>query len=280
MGVQTQRGIDNPVEQAGYFEVPGEHLYTVLHAVKDPIARVLLVGPFAPERHLSYLPWIRWARYLAARRVECLRYDYRGVGESTGSFEGMTFSDWLEDVELLSRWLRQRSPEVPLVLHGLEMGGILAALAFEKDLADALVLWSPPTNCNQAIRSCLLPRIAAEQLFKYGDDRKPASDYLRRLDEGEVLEMAGYRWSGRLWHDSFKFGLPECMRDEASAASVLKRPVRILKLDKNSVPLIKGSSIGYEGINKDFAELFADNFQWITTALNAPVVRPPGVREQ
>ena len=55
-------------EHAGYFEVPGAHLYTVLHEVKDPVARVLLVGPFASERHISYLPWVRWARYLAARQ--------------------------------------------------------------------------------------------------------------------------------------------------------------------------------------------------------------------
>lgn len=34
-------------EQASYFEVPGAHFYTVLHPVMDPVARVLLVGPFA-----------------------------------------------------------------------------------------------------------------------------------------------------------------------------------------------------------------------------------------
>jgi hypothetical protein len=273
MGLQTQRAGESPIEQAGYFEVPGEHLYTVLHEVSDPVARVLLVGPFAAERHLSYLPWIRWARYLAARRIECLRYDYRGIGESTGNFEVISFADWQEDVELLAGWLRQRSPDVPLALHGLEMGGILAALTFEKGMGDALLLWSAPPNCNQALRSLLLPRIAAEQLFKYGDERRPVSEYLRRLEEGEVLEMAGYRWTSKLWHDSFRFQMPSCMSDEASAVSALKRPVRILKLDKSAVPLIKGSSVGYEGINKDFSVLFADNFQWIYTALATPLGR-------
>lgn len=69
-------------ERAGYFEVPGAHLYTVLHEVKDPIARVLLVGPFASERHNSYIPWVRWARFLAARNIEVLRYDHRGIGRA------------------------------------------------------------------------------------------------------------------------------------------------------------------------------------------------------
>ena len=49
-------------ERAGYYPVSGAHLYTVLHEVAEPLARMLLVGPFASERHNSYLPWVRWAR--------------------------------------------------------------------------------------------------------------------------------------------------------------------------------------------------------------------------
>ena len=83
--MQTQLHTDDALmEHAGYFKVSGAYLYTVLHEVPDPLARVLLVGPFASERHNSYLPWVRWARYLAAKRIEVLRYDYRGIGESTG----------------------------------------------------------------------------------------------------------------------------------------------------------------------------------------------------
>jgi hypothetical protein len=69
--------LNNPLEQAGYLEFRGDHLYSVLHGVPNPVARVLLVGPFASERYFSYLPWVRWARYLADRRIEALRFDYR-----------------------------------------------------------------------------------------------------------------------------------------------------------------------------------------------------------
>jgi hypothetical protein len=39
-------GIENWKSRPGYFRVPGAHLYTVLHRVEDPVARILFVGPF------------------------------------------------------------------------------------------------------------------------------------------------------------------------------------------------------------------------------------------
>jgi len=102
---------NNPLENAGYLEFRGAHVYSVLHGVPEPIARVLLVGPFASERYASCIPWVRWARFLAARRIEALRFDYRGVGESTGNFEDMSFSSWSEDVRFLAEWLKAQSPD-------------------------------------------------------------------------------------------------------------------------------------------------------------------------
>jgi hypothetical protein len=257
----------NPLEQAGYFEVSGAHLYTVLHGVADPVARVLLVGPFASERHHSYIPWVGWARYLAARRIECLRYDYRGIGESTGAFGDMSFESWAEDVRLLAGWLKRRSPDMPVMLHGLEMGSVLAGRAFEAGVSDALLLWTAPLNANQVLRATLLRRLVVDQAFKYGAERKPLSDYVRQLERGDLLEVDGYEWSGKLWGDSFRFELPSSLRDEGSADPACKRPVRTVKLDKHAAPLVGGSSVGYEAVNKDFSGLFADNFAWIATTL-------------
>ena len=54
-------------ERPGYFAVCGASLYTVLHQVEKPVARILLVGPFTLERHTSYRAWVQWARYLASQ---------------------------------------------------------------------------------------------------------------------------------------------------------------------------------------------------------------------
>ena len=267
MEVETEHNLGAQlVEQPGYLQVPGAHLYTVLHAVPDPVARVLLIGPFGPERSTSYTPWVRWARYLAARRVECLRYDYRGVGESTGSFEQMSFDTWSEDVELLARWLRRRSPAVPLVLHGLELGALLASQALAANLGDALLLWSPPKSAHEVLRAWLLRRIAFDNLARYGGERRQTADYLRQL-ETEPLEVEGYRWPGKLWREAFQLELPPGMEQDDGEVAARGRPAKIVRLDKNTDPLINGST--YMSVNPDLTDLFAENFQWIATAVTA-----------
>lgn len=256
-----------PLEDAAYFPVPGAHLYTVVHRVANPAARVLLIGPFASERHYSYIPWVGWARYLAARGIECLRYDYRGIGESTGVFEEMSFEHWLEDVELLAAWLKSQSPDVPLLLHGLELGAVLAACTFDAGVGDALMLWAPPAGANASLRSTLLRRISMDNAFKFGDERKPTSSYLSQLEEGGLLEVEGYRWTARLWRDSYRYQIPTGLDEENNAGSYGERPVRSVKLDKQAVPLVKGTSVGYEGVGKDFSDLFADNLKWVNSAV-------------
>ena len=181
--MQTQIHRDGTLlECAGYFNVSGAALYTVLHEVADPVARVLLVGPFASERHFSYHPWVRWARYLAARGIEVLRYDYRGVGESTGGFEEMGFDHWSEDVGLLADWLSNRSQDVPLLLHGLEIGAILAARSFEQG-------WGTGCYCG---RLPLMPTRHCARVLCAGQGW---NSYLSRLRTGDPLRITSGSWS-------------------------------------------------------------------------------------
>jgi len=255
-------------EQAGYFPVPGAHLYTVLHQVTDPAARILLVGSFASERHFSYHSWVRWARYLAKRRIEVLRYDYRGVGESTGVFEELSFENWSEDVQFLAEWVACRSPRVPLMLHGLELGAILAGKCFHDGRGEALLLWSPPANANQVLRSSLFHWAGLEQLWESPENRCSASEYIRQLEQGSSIEVKGYQWSSRLWRDSFHFDLPACLVDKSSSCRAHRKPVKTVRFGKDSAVLAMPYARYEEP--KDLSWLYADNYDWAAAALALP----------
>ena len=251
-------------EQAGYFEVPGAHLYTVLHPVENPIAHILLVGSFASERHSSYLAWARWARYLAAQRVEVLRYDYRGIGESTGRFTEMSFALWMDDVLRVGEWLRERAGDRPFVIHGLEVGALLAGHAFDKGLGDALMLWAPPANANEALRSTVVRWASFQHLFKAAKDRKPPSYYIRQLEETSLV-VWGYEWTARLWQESFQVALPPTLLDEEQASATYAKPVHSVKLKQSAAPFVKGGAVGFHE-SKDFSQFFAGHYEWLSSA--------------
>jgi hypothetical protein len=178
----------------------------------------------------------------------------------------MTFQHWSEDLQLLASWLKSRSPNLPLVLHGLEMGALLAGIAFQAGVGDVLLLWSPPANANLALRPTLLRWVVADQLFKFGDDRRPASAYFQKMEEGLTIEVEGYRWTAKLWRDSHEVKLPSAMEDENRARAIYHRPVRVVRLGKDAIPLIKGGN-AVTNEPRNYTSLFAKNWGWLAGAL-------------
>ena len=101
-----------------------------------------------------------------------------------------------------------------------------------------------------------------EHLYKPSEDVRPAAEYIRQLEQGALVEVEGYQWSSSLWRDSLEVNLPASMIDESSATLAYERPVRIVKLDKQAAPLVRGGFVGYDEA-KDFSWLFAPNADWI-----------------
>lgn len=262
---------DNTAEQHGYIAVPGAHLYTVLHQVPHPRARILLIGPFASERHISYNFWVRWARYLSKQGIEVARFDYRGVGESTGQFSQAGFDRWGQDVGLLAAWLENLKPAAPLLLHGLGMGALFAAQSFCVGAAGGLLLWAPPASANVVLRSILRRWAGMEQLFESRANHKTASQYVADLEGGTPIEVYGYEWSSQLWRESFDVTLPACLDELLCQGTSTDRPVKLATFGNDKGSLIMPYRRFQE--HHDYTSLYASAFQWISEAITSLEVR-------
>ncbi|MGD8496574.1 MAG: alpha/beta hydrolase, partial [Gemmatimonadales bacterium] len=82
------------------------------------------------EEIFQHRPFLVLADYLTRRGLVVLRYDDRGVGESTGDFGAATSADFADDAEAAFRFLRARDDVDPdaIGVIGHSEGGIIAQL--------------------------------------------------------------------------------------------------------------------------------------------------------
>jgi alpha-beta hydrolase superfamily lysophospholipase len=196
-------------ETPGYLPHQGESLYVVRHtaAPSRPRGAVVLAGPMSLERSHAMLTWVRWARNLAANGFEAWRFDYRGVGESTGDFRTQTFDTWSSDLGAVLDHVRAQQPPL-LVVLGLRLGALLAQRAFANGAADGVIAWEPPSGGKPMLMDMLRRKLAADYMELASETKKTRDDYVRGLEAGEVVEVEGYPWSRELWLSSaaYAFG--------------------------------------------------------------------------
>lgn len=116
---------------------------------KFPVV-VLISGSGPQDRNetiLGHEPFAVIADYLTRNGVGILRYDDRGVGESTGNFGLATSTDFSTDAEAALNYLKQRKGVDPkrIGLAGHSEGGLIAPMvaARNKDVAFIILLAGP-----------------------------------------------------------------------------------------------------------------------------------------
>jgi hypothetical protein len=132
---------------------PGVTLSGTLSIPKGagPFPAVILVAGSGPndrdEKVFGHRPFLVLADHLARHGIASLRYDKRGIGESTGSFAAATTFDFAADAEQALAFLKTR-PEVDgkaMGLVGHSEGGLVGPIvASRTPLASFLVLLGGP----------------------------------------------------------------------------------------------------------------------------------------
>lgn len=152
-----------------FFEVDGRRLlgvyYPAAGGVQAERAAVLCNG-FAGEHVICRPHLTNFARWLAARGVPCLRFDYTGYGDSEGQFQEATPERMAQDARGALAELGRRSGARRFLLVGVRLGATVAALtAAGRDDLDALVLWEPLPELWKYIFAELRQTVAMQTLL-------------------------------------------------------------------------------------------------------------------
>lgn len=180
--------------QALFLDGPAGPLFAIHHAASsrrgEPLGLVYL-PPFAEEMNRSRRMAALQARRLAARGIDVLLLDLFGTGDSAGDFGDARWEIWREDAKAAMAWLGQHCGG-RVGLWGLRLGGLLAAeIAAEAPQRPArLLLWQPVVSGDRFLTQFLRLRVAAA--MGGGGSAEKVKDLRARLDDGEVMEVAGY----------------------------------------------------------------------------------------
>ncbi len=140
------RGQGESVEEAVSFTVEGATLRGVLHCPSggngDSSAIVFLHG-WSGYRIGPHRMFVKAARRYAQRGCHCLRFDYRGRGDSDGATGDATIASMIADTERAIAFLEEKTAASHVTLIGMCSGGKVAiGAARASDAVDRLILWS------------------------------------------------------------------------------------------------------------------------------------------
>jgi alpha/beta superfamily hydrolase len=178
--------------------IPGEvPLHGILHScceASGPRWGLVFCDPFAEEKKCAHRVLVEAARAFCAADVSCLRFDYRGTGDSPGDFVAFTPRHWAEDIAAAVRFARETLEVEMLGLLGLRLGAAHALQAAQTTGgADFLVLWEPVLDGKSFIAHNLR-RSMIKGMLTQGEDFDAQG--VRQAHGGAAFDFDGYRVSG------------------------------------------------------------------------------------
>jgi pimeloyl-ACP methyl ester carboxylesterase len=218
-------------EVAGWFPSSEHQLFSWLHLPEGRTAKagVVICSPLLIEYYAAHATLRRLAVELAERGVAAMRFDYRGMGDSTGHPEELgDISCWVDDITAGVRRLRESGVDFVAVV-GMRIGANLVASDANACGADAVVLWDPFASGRAFIRhSTFFQRSAIE--IEAGKSKPPE----RSSPDSDPEQLSGSMGSAPLgfaFPDSFlesfqNLGSPSTT---SRPTLVLTRPGRSLR---------------------------------------------------
>jgi hypothetical protein len=137
-----------------YFGPSGRALYGVYEPAAGPMSRTgaLVCPPMGAEYYHSHAVCRSLCGRLAKSGVHTLRFDYLGTGDSALEPEEVGVEDWLEDIDLAARELRDMASLSAVRLIGIRAGASLSLFALHAGhVFDGVALWDPSSLENVSL---------------------------------------------------------------------------------------------------------------------------------
>jgi alpha/beta superfamily hydrolase len=179
-------------EWIGY-EGVAQPLFVALHEPVRTLGGVVICGPIGWEVSKDYRRQVMVARRLAASGLAVVRFHYRGLGESPGSFDRLTLQSMEEDAARAARVLSRWTGLQPTGLIGVRLGAFAAAALATKLGGIPLVLWDPIVDGSDYLRE--LSRV--ERVWTLTRSAA-AAGLLRENGERRSRGVLGYELSDEL----------------------------------------------------------------------------------
>jgi uncharacterized protein len=195
----------------------GKRLFGVTHAAGGGRRKLALVycAPLFEEKLWGHRVAVNFARFMAARGVAVLRFDYFGDGESEGLFEQASVSSRMRDIEDAAALLRDRTAAERVFAVGLCYGATLAlSVALSSSQLDGVVAWAPVMDGEKYLGDLLRASVAAQMVVhrKVLHDREALVAQIR---DGRTVNVEGYEIGNALYSEMCNLNLPERLRSAA-----------------------------------------------------------------
>jgi len=134
---------------AFYFGNSDKPLYGVSHPPTSNNYRnsaILICNSIGHEYIRSHRALRQLANRLADLGYYVMRFDYTGVGDSSGDFNNVSLSDWKNDINLASEELKAISAQDRISVIGLRIGATLSLMASSQCDFNNIIMLDPVTS--------------------------------------------------------------------------------------------------------------------------------------
>nr|ATZ76871.1 esterase/lipase [uncultured prokaryote] len=140
-----------------FLENEGQKIFGIIHNVGLNTPVVIMFHGFTGNHIESRFIFARLSRALEKAGISSIRFDFRGSGDSEGTFEEMTLSSEMSDAKAIANYARDRF-KGHIGILGLSMGGTIALLTAPMLKPNALCLWAPAAKNREVFTNGGMPQ--------------------------------------------------------------------------------------------------------------------------